>query len=45
MGSLLQKSSTFNKYIKINFKGGNLTSDAGIVAYQKFDEKIGLSKT
>lgn len=32
MGSLLQKSANFNRYIKINFEGGNLTLDAGIVS-------------
>lgn len=45
MCSLLQKSVNFNKYMKINFEGGDLTSDAGIIAYREFDEKIGLSKT
>lgn len=43
MGSLLEKSLTFNSKIKINFKGGDLTSDAGLLLYKEFDEKIGLS--
>ena len=43
MGSLLEKSLDFNSKIKINFKGGDLTSDAGLLLYKEFDEKIGLS--
>lgn len=43
MGSLLEKSLDFNRKIKINFKGGDLTSDAGLLLYKEFDEKIGLS--
>jgi hypothetical protein len=34
----------YNKNVTINFEGGNLTSDAGLLAYKAFDEKIGLSK-
>jgi hypothetical protein len=45
MGSLLEKSLNFNSKIKINFEGGNLTSDAGLILYKEFDEKIGFSKT
>ena len=45
MNSLLEKSTNFNKKIKINFKGGNLTSDAGLILYKEFDEKIEFSKT
>ena len=45
MGSLLEKSLNFKKNLKINFKGGNLTSDAGLILYKEFDEKIGFSKT
>lgn len=45
MGSLLEKSANFNRKIKINFEGGDLTSDAGLLLYKEFDEKIGLSKT
>ena len=45
MGSLLEKSLNFNSKVKINFEGGNLTSDAGLLLYKEFDEKIGFSKT
>ena len=45
MGSLLEKSLNFKKNLKINFKGGNLTSDAGLILYKEFDEKIGFTKT
>lgn len=44
MNSLLEKSLNFNKKIKINFNGGNLTSDADVLLYKGFDEKIGFSK-
>jgi len=39
------KSLNFNSKIKINFEGGDLTSDAGFLLYKEFDEKIGFSKT
>ena len=29
---------------KVNFDGGNLTSDSGLLLYKEFDEKIGFSK-
>ena len=45
MNSLLEKSLNFNRKIKINFQGGNLTSDAGLLLYKEFDEKIGFSNT
>jgi hypothetical protein len=45
MDSLLEKSLNFNSKIKINFEGGDLTSDAGLVLYKEFDERIGFSKT
>lgn len=41
MNSLKEKSLNFNK--KINFDGGDLTSDAGLFLYKEFNEKIGLS--
>jgi hypothetical protein len=44
MCSLLEKSLNFNSKIKINFEGGDLTSDAGLVLYKEFDDKIGFSK-
>ncbi|MBZ9637690.1 transposase [Clostridium sp. FP1] len=45
MNSVNEKSLEFNKKIKIDFEGGNLTSDAGLLLYKEFDEKIGFSKT
>ncbi|MPQ45060.1 transposase, partial [Clostridium tarantellae] len=45
MSSLLEKSVNFNSKIKINFEGGTLTSDSGLLLYKEFDEKIGFSKT
>lgn len=45
MCSLLEKSANFNRKLKINFDGGDLTSDAGLLLYKEFDEKIGFSKT
>ena len=44
MSSLLEKSVNFNRKIKINFEGGDLTSDAGLILYKEFDEKIGFSQ-
>ena len=44
MTSLLQKYITFNPKVKINFEGGELTSDAGLLAYREFDQKIGLTQ-
>lgn len=45
MDILLEKSLNFNRKIKINFEGGNLTSDAGLILFKEFDEKLGFSKT
>lgn len=44
MTSLQVNSLNFNSKLSINFKGGNLSSDSGLLAYRSFDEKIGLSK-
>lgn len=44
MNSLNEKNLNFNKKIKINFDGGDLTSDAGLFLYKEFDERIGLSE-
>ena len=30
----------FNSKLKINFNGGNLTSDAGLLLLREFDEKV-----
>ncbi|MCK4261038.1 MAG: transposase [Halanaerobiales bacterium] len=38
------KSLNFNNKLSINFEGGNLSSDSGLLAYRSFDEKIGFSK-
>ncbi|MFD2615905.1 transposase, partial [Terrilactibacillus laevilacticus] len=45
MKSVIEKSLNFNKRIKVNFDGGNLTSDSGLLLYKEFDEKIGLSQS
>ncbi len=44
MTSVYPNPLNFNKYSKINFDGGNLSSDSGLLAYRSFDEKIGFSK-
>lgn len=43
MTSLQVNSLNFNNKISINFNGGNLSSDSGLLAYRCFDEKIGFS--
>ena len=43
MNSLFEKQLNFNKNIKLNFDGGDLTSDAGLLLYKEFDKKIGFS--
>ncbi|WP_459771521.1 transposase, partial [Alkalibacterium sp. s-m-28] len=45
MKSVIEKSLHFNKMIKVNFDGGNLTSDSGLLLYKEFDEKIGLGQS
>jgi len=45
MNSLDEKGLNFNRKIKIDFEGGDLTSDAGLLLYKEFDEKIGFSQT
>lgn len=45
MDSLLEKSLNFKRNVKINFDGGNLTSDSGLILYREFDERIGFSRT
>lgn len=44
MTSLLQKYMSFNPKLDINFEGGELTSDAGLLAYREFDQKLGFSQ-
>lgn len=45
MNSLDEKVLNFNRKVKIDFEGGDLTSDAGLLLYKEFDEKIGFSET
>lgn len=45
MTSLLQNAFTFNPNVDINFDGGNLTSDAGLLLYREFDKRIGFSES
>lgn len=43
MNSLLHRYMNFNSSIEINFEGGELTSDAGLLLYRDFDEKLGFT--
>ena len=43
MTSLLCRYMNFNSSIEINFEGGELTSDAGLLLYKDFDEKLGFT--
>ena len=45
MDTIHQNDLNFNSKLKINFKGGNLTSDSGMLLYKEFDNKIDFSKT
>lgn len=45
MKSLQECSMNFNPRMKVNFDGGDLTSDAGLLLYKEFDHKLGLSET
>lgn len=42
MSSLQQSTLNFNKNLSFNFKGGNLTSDSGLLLVRSFVEKLGL---
>lgn len=44
MNSLHETNLNFNNSIKINFDGGDLTSDSGMLLYKEFDEKMDLVK-
>ena len=44
MDSISNISMDFNKKVKINFNGGDLTSDSGLLLVKEFDDKIGFSK-
>ncbi|WP_379140267.1 transposase [Paenibacillus sp. sgz500992] len=45
MTSLQEYKMNSNPVMKVNFKGGDLTSDAGLLLYKSFDHKLGLSQT
>ena len=45
MTSLQECTMNFNPRMKVNFDGGDLTSDAGLLLYKEFDHKLGLSET
>ncbi|SHK20490.1 Transposase DDE domain group 1 [Geosporobacter subterraneus DSM 17957] len=42
MSSLQQGSLNFNRSFSFNFKGGNLSSDSGLLLVRSFVEKLGL---
>ena len=44
MNILNDASLECNPYLKINFNGGDLSSDAGLLLIKEFAEKIGLIK-
>jgi len=44
MSSLMALRSESNSKIKINFDGGDLSSDAGLLLIKEFIFKIGLDK-
>ena len=44
MNSLKDTTLESNPYLKINFDGGDLSSDAGLLLIKEFAEKIGLVK-
>jgi hypothetical protein len=45
MKSVQECTMNFNSRMVVNFEGGNLTSDAGLLLYKEFDHKLGLSET
>ena len=44
MESVQEYKTNFNPRMKINFDGGDLTSDAGLLLYKEFDHHLGLSE-
>ena len=44
MNSLKDTALESNPYLRINFDGGDLSSDAGLLLIKEFAEKIGLVK-
>lgn len=45
MSTLLKATLDFNRKIKLSNDGGALSSDAGILLYREFDEKLGFFET
>lgn len=43
MNSVQEFTMDFNPRMRVNFAGGDLTSDAGLLLYKEFDHRIGLS--
>ncbi|RIV18361.1 hypothetical protein D2Q93_14175 [Alicyclobacillaceae bacterium I2511] len=43
MNSVQEWTMDFNPRMRVNFDGGDLTSDAGLHLYKEFDYRIGLS--
>jgi hypothetical protein len=44
MACVQEFSMKFNSRMNVNFEGGDLTSDAGLLLYKEFDHKLGLSE-
>ncbi|MCF8009140.1 MAG: transposase, partial [Halanaerobiales bacterium] len=44
MVTISEKRMNFNSNLKLNFDGGNLTSDSGLLLYKEFDNEIGFSQ-
>lgn len=45
MEILQENGLHFNRKFKVNFEGGDLSSDSGLLLYKEFDEKLGISQT
>ncbi len=43
MNSVQEWTMKFSPRMRVNFAGGDLTSDAGLLLYKEFDHRIGLS--
>ena len=44
MNSILEYKLDFNSKLKINFEGGSITTDTGLILIKEFDNKISFSK-
>ncbi len=44
MNSIMHNTLNFNRNITVNYDGGNLSSDTGLLIPRSFDETIGFSK-